>query len=83
MTCLGILILSLTMYSCLAFRLMILKKRKVNQLRLQAEADRAKKEAEQLEIQKRRESVREFQTEAIEMGNLAKQLPRVIPKDLE
>ena len=30
LTCLGILILSLTIYSCLAFRFMILKKRKVN-----------------------------------------------------
>ena len=83
LTCLGVLILSLTIYSCLAFRFVILKKRKVNQMRIQAEADRAKKESEQLEIQKRREWVREFQSEAIEMGNLAKQIPRVIPKDLE
>ena len=83
LTCLGILILSLTIYSCLAFRFMILKKRKVNQLRLQAEQDRAKKEADQLEIQKRHEWVQKFQTEAIEKGNLAKQLPKGLPKDLE
>ena len=83
LTCLGVLILSLTIYSCLAFRFVILKKRKVNQMRIQAEADRANRESEQIEIQKRREWVREFQSEAIEMGNLAKQIPRVIPKDLE
>ena len=52
-------------------------------MRIQAEADRAKRESEQLEIQKRREWVREFQSEAIEMGNLAKQIPRAISKDLE
>ena len=52
-------------------------------MRIQAEANRAKKESEQLEIQKRREWVREFQTEAIEMGNLAKQLPKGLPKALE
>ena len=83
LTCLGVLILSLTIYSCLAFRFVILKKRKVNQMRIQAEADRANRESEQIEIQKRREWVREFHSEAIEMGNLAKQIPRVIPKDLE
>ena len=54
LTCLGVLILSLTIYSCLAFRFVILKKRKVNQMRIQAEADRAKRESEQLEIQKSR-----------------------------
>ena len=38
---------------------------------------------EQAELEKRREWVREFQSEAFEMGALAKQLPRAIPKDLE
>ena len=83
LTCVGILVLSLTIYSCLALRYVILKKRKCNQMRVQAEADRVKKDSELAEIKKRREWVRGFQSEAIEMGALAKQLPRAVPKDLE
>ena len=48
LTCVGILVLSLTIYSCLALRFVILKRRKSNKERVQHEADPQKEEKEKI-----------------------------------
>ena len=84
LTCVGILILALTIYSCAAICMIILKRKKCVQMRKMAEQDRVKRENELQESEKRREWVRD----AIELGAMpiaqtAKGLPRAVPKDLE
>ena len=82
LTCVSLLVLALTIYTCIAIRVIILKKKKMVKQKKVAEQERVKKETEQREIEKRREYLRE----AMELGALpapkpARPLP--VPKDLE
>ena len=83
LTCVGILILALTIYTCVCIRMIILKRKKMVKMKKAAEQDRVKKETELQEIEKRREWVRD----AIELGALpaqaSKGLAKPVPKDLE
>ena len=83
LTCVSLLILALTIYTCVAIRVVILKRKKMIKQKKAAEQDRVKRETEQREIEKRREWVRD----AMELGALPaptpKGLARPVPKDLE
>ena len=83
LTCVGILILALTIYTCVGIRMIILKRKKMVKMKKAAEQDRVRKENELQEIEKRREWVRD----AIELGALpaqaSKGLTKPVPKDLE
>ena len=88
LTCVGILVLALTIYSCAAIRIIILKKKKMVKMRKASELEREKKEFERQEIEKRREWVRD----AMELGaipsvqtsqGLPKAAEKYVPKDLE
>ena len=83
LTCVGILILALTIYTCVCIRMIILKRKKMVKMKKAAEQDRVKRETELQEIEKRREWVRD----AIELGALPAQasegLTKPVPKDLE
>ena len=83
LTCVSLLILALTIYTCVSIRFVILKRKKMVKMKKAAEQEWVKRETEQKEIEKRREWVRD----AMELGALpapaAKGLVRPIPKDLE
>ena len=83
LTCVSLLVLALTIYTCVAIRVVILKRKKMIKQKKAAEQDRMKRETEQREIEKRREWVRD----AMELGALPAQTPkglaRPVPKDLE
>ena len=83
LTCVSLLILALTIYTCVGIRFIILKRKKVVKMKKAAEQERVKKENEQKEIEKRREWVRD----AMELGALpahaTKGLAKPVPKDLE
>ena len=83
LSCVSVLILALTIYTCVGIRHVILKRKKMVKQKKAAEQDRVKRETELQEIEKRREWVRD----AIELGALpapaAKGLAKPVPKDLE
>ena len=83
LTCVSLLILALTIYTCVGIRFVILKRKKMVKMKKAAEQERVKRETEQKEIEKRREWVRD----AMELGALAahaaKGLVKPVPKDLE
>ena len=83
LTCVSLLILALTIYTCVGIRWIILKRKKVVKMKKAAEQERVKKENEQKEIEKRREWVRD----AMELGALpahaTKGWAKPVPKDLE
>ena len=69
LTCVSVLILALTIYTCVGIRMIILKRKKMVKMKKAAEQDRVKRENELQEIEKRREWVRD----AIELGALPAQ----------
>ena len=73
LTAVGILVLSLTVYSCIALRFFILKHKKRNIERAELEAEKVKEENERKEKQKRRKLFEEFKSEAIESGAVKNQ----------
>ena len=83
LSCVSVLILALTIYTCVGIRMIILKRKKMVKMKKAAEQDRVKRETELQEIEKRREWVRD----AIELGALpaqaSKGLAKPVPKDLE
>ena len=83
LTCVSLLVLALTIYTCIAIRVIILKRKKMVKQKKVDEQERVRKETEQREIEKRREWVRD----AIELGALpaqtSKGLAKPVPKDLE
>ena len=83
LTCVSLLILALTIYTCVGIRIVILKRKKMVKMKKAAEQERVKRETELQEIEKRREWVRD----AIELGALpaqaSKGLAKPVPKDLE
>ena len=80
LTSVGILVLATTISSCLGIRLIILKRRKVNALRIKLETEKLEAEKEKKEKQDRRTAILEFLPEAMEIGMIAKN-PK--PVDLE
>ena len=82
-TCVSLLILALTIYTCVGIRIVILKRKKMVKMKKAAEQERVKRETELKEIEKRREWVRD----AIELGALpaqaSKGLAKPVPKDLK
>ena len=79
LTSASILILALTIFTCVSIRTIILKRKKLVKQKKAAEIERVKRDNELQEIEKRREWVRD----AIELGALPAQKPRNVPKDLE
>ena len=75
LTSVGIIIISLTVYSCLALRYCILKQRKLNVQLALAESKRVQEENEKQEKEKRLKLIEELKNEAIELGTLQK-MPR-------
>ena len=75
LTSVGIIIVSLTVYSCLALRYCILKQRKLNVQMAEAEAQRVREENDRLEKEKRLKLIEELKSEAIELGAVQK-MPR-------
>ena len=65
LTSVGILILSLTVYSCIALRYCILKQKKHNAEMAEAEAQKIKEENDKIEKEKRRKMIEELKYEAI------------------
>ena len=57
LTCVSLLILALTIYTCVAIRVVILKRKKMIKQKKASEQERLKKETEQKEIEKRRTMV--------------------------
>ena len=86
LTCVSLLVLALTIYTCIGIRVIILKRKKMIRQKKITEQERVEKENEQREIEKRREWVRD----AMELGALQPALPAPkparplpVPKDLE
>ena len=83
LTCVSLLILAITIYTCVAIRVVILKRKKMIKQKKASEQERLRKETEQNEIEKRCEWVRD----AMELGALPAPTPRglarPVPKDLE
>ena len=80
LTSVGILVLAVTIYSCLGMRYVILKRRKINAERIKLENEKIEAEKEKKEKENRRTAILEFLPEAMEMGMIAKK-PK--PVDLE
>ena len=83
LSCVSVLILALTIYTCVGIRHVILKRKKMVKQKQAAEQERVRKQNEQAQIEMRREWVRD----AIELGALpaqpSKGLAKPVPKDLE
>ena len=75
LTSVGIIIVSLTVYSCLALRYCILKQRKLNVQMAEAEAQRVREENDRSEKEKRLKLIEELKSEAIELSTMQK-MPR-------
>ena len=71
-TSVGIIIIAITVYSCLALRYCILKQRKLNVQLAMAEAQRVREENDRLEKEKRLKLIEELKSEAIELGTMQK-----------
>ena len=74
-TAVGIIIIAITVYSCLALRYCILKQRKLNVQLALAEEKRLQEESEKQEKEKRLKFIEELKNEAIELRDLQK-MPR-------
>ena len=74
-TSVGIIIIAITVYSCLALRYCILKQRKLNVQLAMAEAQRVREENDRQEKEKRLKLIEELKREAIELGTMQK-MPR-------
>ena len=74
-TAVGIIIIAITVYSCLALRYCILKQRKLNVQLALAEEKRLQEESEKQEKEKRLKLIEELKNEAIELRDLQK-MPR-------
>ena len=59
LTCVSLLILALTIYTCVGIRFVILKRKKMVKMKKAAEQERVKRETELQEIEKRHEWVRD------------------------
>ena len=74
-TAVGIIIIAIMIYSCLALRYCILKQRKLNVQLALAEEKRLQEESEKQEKEKRLKLIEELKNEAIELRDLQK-MPR-------
>ena len=83
LTCVSLLVLALTIYTFVAVRVVILKKKKLIKQKKTSEQERLRKENEQMEIEKRREWVRDAMELQMLPASTSKGLARPVPKDLE
>ena len=83
LTCVSLLVLALTIYTCVAVRVVILKRKKLIKQKKTSEQERLRKENEQMEIEKRREWVRDAMELQMLPASTSKGLARPVPKDLE
>ena len=74
-TAIGMIIMAIIVYSCLALRYCILKQRKLNVQLALAEEKRLQEESEKQEKEKRLKLIEELKNEAIELRDLQK-MPR-------
>ena len=83
LTCVSLLVLALTIYTCVAVRVVILKRKKLIKQKKTSEQERLRKENEQIEIEKRREWVRDAMELQMLPAPAPRGLARPVPKDLE
>ena len=83
LTCVSLLVLALTIYTFVAVRVVILKRKKLIKQKKTSEQERLRKENEQMEIEKRREWVRDAMELQMLPASTSKGLARPVPKDLE